>query len=341
MRRDIAKQGGFGLRLTSVVLCMGLAMAVFVSTHYSAQAAEKYPRKAVDIIFPYSAGSGTDLLARLFAEELSKKWGQPVNVVNKPGGNGVIGTHAVMSAPPDGYTLLFDLAPTSSSQIGMKGLPYEVLSRSFIARVSYNAEVIVLAANLPYNSLQQLAEAGRRDPTSMVWGAASGGRGAADLAILQFFEAAGIDSSKTRRVDFTGTSKSISAVAGEHVKLAAASPAAVIPVVSSGKARAIAVTVPKRLSTLPEVPTTREAGFPTVDWTSWQGFSGPIGMPIGVQEILIEALKEILSDPKVIDKLEKNFDASPAFLGPSDFRAFVIDRANQTERLLKLMAKGK
>jgi tripartite-type tricarboxylate transporter receptor subunit TctC len=341
MRKDIVEQGGFRLRLTRIILCVGLAMAVFISTHVSAQEAEKYPRKAVDIIFPYSAGSGTDMLARLFAEELSKKWGQPVNVVNKPGGAGVIGTHAVMSAPPDGYTLLFDLAPTSSSQIGMKGLPYEVLNRSFIARVSYNPEVIVLAGNLPYNSLQQLSEAGRKDPASIVWGAASGGRGAADLAILQFFEAAGIDSSKTRRVDFTGTSKSISALAGEHVKLAAASPAAVIPVVSSGKARAIAVTVPKRISTLPDVPTTREAGFPTVDWTSWQGFSGPPGIPIEVQEIITEALKEILKDPNVIDKIGKRFNAEPAFIGPRDFKAYVIDRANQTQRLLKLMVGGK
>lgn len=341
MEKDERKHVGFGLSMTGMILCVGLSMVIYISTYGNAQGAEKYPARPVDIVVAFAAGSATDYLSRFFAEEMSKRWGQPVNVINKPGGNGVIGTHAVMTARPDGYTVLMDIAPTSSALIGVKGLPYEVSNRTFLALTTTVPEVIILSKSCPWNSLQELAEAGRKDPASIVWGASSGGRGAADLANLQFFEAAGIDVPKTRRVDFTGNATSMNAIAGGHIKLAAAPPATVMPVVTSGKAKALAVTAPKRISLMADVPTTREAGFPTVDNTAWKGFSGPPGIPTHVKEIFVKTVEEILKDPGVIDKLGKRFDAIPIFLGPEAFRAFVYEDGSNIERLLKLLGGGK
>jgi tripartite-type tricarboxylate transporter receptor subunit TctC len=314
---------------------------ILVSIYDDARGAEKYPSKPMDIVVPFAAGAATDYLTRFMAEELSKKWGQPVNVVNKPGGNTVIGTHAVMNAPPDGYTVLADSIGSSSGQVGLKGIPYEVLKRTFIAKAFVVPQVLISPVNAPWQNLKELAEAGRKDPTIVVWGTAAGGRGGSDIVQLQFFEAAGIDVPKARRVDFTGSATAINSLAGGHIKLHSASPGAVSPAVSSGKAKALGVTTPKRTLLLPDCPTTQEAGFPAVDYVFWVGFSGPPGMPMDQREIFAKTIEEILKDPGVVDRLAKKFDSVPAFLGPDAFKTFVQDEANKIERLQKLMSGGK
>jgi len=337
MGRFEVKRRKIRLKAARMILGLGFSMIILVSMYGNAFGAEKYPTAPVEIICPFAAGAATDYLSRFMAEELSKKWGQPVNVVNKVGGNTVIGTHAMMSAAPDGYTILADSTPSSSAQIGLKGLPYEVTKRTFLALAYYVPQVIILSKDAPWNSLQELAEAGRKDPASIVWGAAAGGRGGCDIVQLQFFEIAGIDVPKTRRVDFTGSATAINALSGGHIKLHAASPAAVNPAVSSGKAKAIGVTTPKRTPLLPDVLTTREAGFPTVDYRFWVGFSGPPGLPAHVKEVFVKTVDEILKDPGVVDRLAKRFDAVPSFIGLETFKTFVQDEANKIERLIKLM----
>jgi putative tricarboxylic transport membrane protein len=304
------------------------------------EAAGKYPSGPIDIVVPFNAGAATDTLTRLVAEELSKKWGQPVNVVNKPGGNTVIGTHAVMSAGPDGYTLLADSIGSSSGQIGLKGVPYDVLKRTFIAMSVVVPQVIICSVASPWQSLKDLAEAGKKDPASVVWGSAAAGRGGSDIVQLQLFDAAGIDVPKARRVDFNGSAAAINALAGGHVKLHAASPGAVAPAVQSGKARALGVTTPKRTTLLPDVPTTREAGFPAVDYTYWVGISGPPGMSAADRDAIAKAVQDIVKDPSVVDRLSRRFDAVPAFLGPEPFRKFVTDEAQRIARLERLMTGG-
>jgi len=341
MKKSKNKEEKSRFGISGAILCLAVGMLILVNVPENARGAEKYPTGPVEIICPFAAGAATDMLARFMAEELSKKWGQPVNVVNKTGGNTVIGTHAMMSAAPDGYTLLADSTPSSSAQIGLKGLPYDVSKRTFLAKAYYVPQVIILSKDSPWNSLKELAEAGRKDPASIVWGAAAGGRGGCDIVQLQFFEVAGIDVPKARRVDFTGSATAINSLAGGHIKLHAASPAAVSPAVTSGKAKAVGVTTPKRTNLLPNVPTTKEAGFPTVDYRFWVGFSGPPGLPAHVKEVFVKTVEEILKDPGVVDRLYKRFDAVIAFLGPDAFRASVNDEANKIEHLIKLMTGGK
>ncbi len=337
----VKQSGRARLRIRWITRCLGWVVVILLSTSVTAQSAGNYPSSSVDIIVPFSAGAATDYLMRFVAEELSRRWGQPVNVVNKPGGNTVVGTHAVMTAPPDGYTLLADSIGSSSGQIGMKGLPYDVAKRSFLAMAVVVPQVIICAADSPWRSLKDLADAGRKDPASVIWGTAAGGRGGSDIVQLQFFDATGIDVPRTRRVDFNGSAAAINALAGGHVKLHAASPGAVAPAVQSGKARALAVTTPKRSLLIPDAPTAREAGFPTVDYAYWVGFSAPPGLPATERDVIVKAVEEIMKNPAVVDRLAKRFDATPAFLGPDAFRKFVDDEARRIERLEKLMAGGK
>jgi tripartite-type tricarboxylate transporter receptor subunit TctC len=341
MKKDAGGKAQLTLSNRGIIGCLVVGMLILVNTPGNARGAEKYPASAVDIICPFAAGAATDYLARFMAEELSKRWKQPVNVVNKTGGNTVIGTHAMMTAAPDGYTLFADSIGSSSSQVGLKGLPFDPMKRTFLTMAFVVPQVIISSMNAPWKNLKELAEAGKKDPTCIVWGTAAGGRGGTEIVQLQLFEAAGIDVPKARRVDFNGSAPAINALAGEHINLTCASPAAVYPAVSSGKAKALAVTTPKRTLLIPDCPTTREAGFPGVDYVYWVGFSGPVGLPAHVTEIFTKTVEEILKAPDVVDRLAKRFDGVPAFLGPEAFRGFVQGEANKIERLQKLMVVSK
>ncbi len=337
MERAKDRKGKFRPGMGVIVLYLTIGVVFLVNAPGGARGAEKYPTSSVDIIVPFSAGGSTDLLARFIATELSKRWGQPVNVVNKPGGNGVVGTQAAMAAAPDGYTLFCDGPGSSSALMGLKGLPFDVLNRTYLIRGFAVPMTIISSIKAPWNSLQELADAGRKDPSSVLWGAAAGGRGASDIAFLQYLEVAGIDAPKTRRVEFGGSSAAINALGGEHIKLHSAGPAVVTPIVSAGKAKALGVTSPKRVSMLPNCPTTREAGFPAADYQWWGGLSGPPGLPAHVQEIIVRVVEDILKDPSVVDRLAKNFDSTPAFLGPEAFKGFVQEEGNKIVRLQKFM----
>jgi tripartite-type tricarboxylate transporter receptor subunit TctC len=215
------------------------------------------------------------------------------------------------------------------------------MKRTFLARAFAVPMVLFISMNVPWQNLKDLAEAGKKDPSSIVWGTTAGGRGGGDIAQLQFFEAAGIDVPKTRRVEFTGGAPAINALAGGHIKFHAASPGAVFPAVTGGKAKAIGVSSPKRTPLLPDCPTTREAGFPSIDYVYWVAFSGPPGLPAQVIEVFSHTVEEILKDTAVVDRLAKRLDASPAFLDPQAFRRFVQEEANNVKRLQDLMTGGK
>jgi tripartite-type tricarboxylate transporter receptor subunit TctC len=326
---------------SGMIACLVLGMVILVNISGTARGAAKYPASPINIVVPFAAGAATDHLARFMAEELSKKWGQPVKVVNKPGNNTVIGTQAVMSASPDGYTILADSIGSSSSQMGLKGLSYDPSKRSFLAMAFAVPQVLISSMNAPWRSLKELAEAGRKDPAIIVWGTSAGGRGGSDMVQLQFFDAAGIDVPKTQRIDFDGSTGAIKVLADGQIRLHSAAPAAVYPAISSGKAKAIAVTTPERTPLIPDAPTTREAGFPSVDYIYWVGFSGPPGMPEEVKEIFAKTVEEILKDPQVAERLAKSFNALPAFLSIEAFKGFVQEEANKIERFQKLMTGKK
>ena len=341
MKRDKNRWEKSRVGKGGAILCLAVGMLMLVNGPGSAQGAAKYPTSPVEIICPFAAGAATDYLSRMMADELSKKWRVPVNVVNKVGGNTVIGVNAMMTAKPDGYTLFADSTPSSGSQIGLGGLPYDPMSRTFIARAFYVPQTLICSPDVPWRSLKDLLEAGKKDPASVVWGAAAGGRGGCDIYMLQIFDAGGIDVPKMRRVDFTGSATAINALGGGHIKFHAASPGAVLPVVTAGKARALAISSEKRSHLLPDCPTTRELGFPTADYNFWVGFTGPAGIPEEVIQTVSKTIEEILKDPGMQDRLWQRFSGVPAFLGPEAFKKFVQDEGNSIQRLLKLMTGEK
>ena len=134
----------------------GLMLMVWVSHVCWAADAKipKYPAKSIDTVVPFAPGAGTDLMGRVMAEGLSKKWRYPITVVNKPGGNTIIGTNDVMRASPDGYTILVDSPGSSSMQVGMKDLPYKVEQRTFMVRAAASPMAFIVPSELPLENLE-------------------------------------------------------------------------------------------------------------------------------------------------------------------------------------------
>ncbi len=313
------------------------ALCLFLLVCSVSRAAEvktsKYPTKGIDAIVPFAPGAGTDLMGRVVAEALSKRWKSPVTVVNKPGGNTIIGVNDVMRAASDGYTILIDSPGSSSMQVGMKDLPYKVEARSFLVRAAASPMAFIVPQNSPWKNLKDVVEAAKKDPGSLTW-TSLGGTSGVDLLMRQFFAATGVDVPKTKMVTFPGASPACNAVAGGHVQLGAATAGTILPLVGGGNARCLAVTSPERLKELPDVATTAQQGYRTVDTVYWIGFSGPPGLPGDVIKVWVEAVSTVLKDSDVRAKLAR-VTSVPAFLGPEEFKKFVFGESELVKKLIK------
>jgi tripartite-type tricarboxylate transporter receptor subunit TctC len=271
-------------------------------------------------------------MGRVVAEALARRWKYSVNVVNKPGGNTIIGTNEVMRATPDGYTLLVDSPGSSSMQVDMKDLPYKVEQRTFVVRAAASPMAFIVPQSSPWKTLKDVVEAAKKDPGSLTW-TSLGGASGVDLVMRQFFAAAGIDVPKTKMVTYPGASPACNSVAGGHVQLGAATAGTILPLVSGGSARCIAVTSTERLKELPAVATTGEQGFPSVNTQFWIGFSGPPGLSDYVLKAWTEAVSEVLKTPEVITKLAR-ITSVPAFLGPEEFKHFILEESRVVKELM-------
>lgn len=255
------------------------SIILFAGMLDQANAQKQYPARAISIIVPVQAGGTTDLSTRLTASYLNKKWGVPVNTINKPGGNGVPGCLEVHHAAPDGYTMLAE-APAHSTMLKfvVKDLPFNVMDRTFIAMTFYSPNVLIVKADSPYKNPEDVIADVKKDPENFTW-ASMGGSSTPDIGMRQFFHAAGIDISKTKPVMITGGPSGTSLVAGGHAKLGFQTVAGTLPVIKSGLVRGLAVTSKTRYPDLPDVPTFEELGYPTVNVENWAGISGAPKVP--------------------------------------------------------------
>jgi tripartite-type tricarboxylate transporter receptor subunit TctC len=306
-----------------VILAL-LGFGLFVPIH-EASAQAKYPTRAIELVVAFAPGGGADAVARIMAKHLSTQLGVPVNIVNKAGGNQIPAVLSVLNARPDGYTLLEELNTTSSLQSTVSDLPYKIEDRSFGPMMVEGPMVLAVNGKSPWNSLKDLLDAAKKDPSSFTWGRL-GGTATADLTIMKLLVAGGVDLAKTKPVAFTGAGPSVTAVAGGHIKLASDGAASVIPLKASGDVKALAVTGTKRLASMPEVPTTMEAGFPSVDVITWFGISGPKDLPKNVMDALAAAAEKVVEDPTYAKELGA-VGRYPRFLSPVQMREFVRKEA--------------
>jgi tripartite-type tricarboxylate transporter receptor subunit TctC len=279
-----------------------------------------YPRKPIELVITFAAGGGTDVLARIAAKYLSEELGRPVNVVNKPGGNSIPGVMSVMSAAPDGYTLLFDSPATSSLHALIKNLPYKVDQRTWGPLLATGPFIYAVNAKSKWKSLKDVAAAGQRDPTSIEIGWL-GGKSFTDMTMLELLSVAGIDISKVKKVPFGGSGPAMVALAGGHINLSGGAIGAATALIASGDVRALAVTGDERVPALPNVPSSKEAGV-FVSLTSWNALSGPPGMPEDIVQRLNQAVVKMVKRQDYIKDLAKVGNL-PTYKPPKGMPAFI------------------
>jgi tripartite-type tricarboxylate transporter receptor subunit TctC len=291
---------------------------------YSAE--PRYPTKAIEYVVPLPAGGGTDVAARVIAKAFSKELGVPVIVTNKSGGNQIPGVMSVLSSPPNGYTLLADGSSSSSLHMLIKDCPYKVEERAFVTRIMISPHAYIVNGKSPWKSLQEVIDAVKRDPGSFTW-TWLGGNTTTDFSLIQFFNVAGVDIAKTKRVPYQGSGPGTQAVAGGHVLFGSGGASAMFSLYRSGNIKILAVTGDKRLPMLPEVPCSKEIGLAApLDVMFWIGISGPRGLPKPLVDKLAGVGKKIAEDPQVIKELEA-VGAYPSYMGPEELSKQVFKEA--------------
>jgi tripartite-type tricarboxylate transporter receptor subunit TctC len=297
------------------------------------QAQEKYPIRPIEIIVAYPAGGAGDLMSRIMGDFLKRRWGVPVNVVNKPGGNTVPANVEVNSAKPDGYTILSDGSSTSGMLPGVvKNLPFNVMDRTFISSDCIIPALIFGQTDGIFKNLKDIEISLKRDPESLKWGS-NGGASIGDYAMRQFFKAIGVDVMKTKPILTKGAPEMTILVAGGHIHTGCGSSTSGIVGIRGGTIKGLAVTSKDRNPGLPEVPTAAEQGYPTVNCESWYGPTGPPNMPTYIVEVWDKAIQEMVRDPEVISRWEKVVGVTPSYMNAHSTKEFVMKEMEEVRDL--------
>jgi tripartite-type tricarboxylate transporter receptor subunit TctC len=283
-----------------------------------------YPDRPIEIVVPFVAGGGTDLVARLVADYMGKKWTQPMLVVNKPGGGGVPGARsALKESRPDGYTMLIDIHTISSMLVGaQKTPPLTIADRKYAGRIVRDPMVFAVKADAPWKTFKEFSEWVKGHPAELVW-ASTGPAGPSRYTAFDWMTQIGVDPTKTRMVITPGAADAMAKLAGGHVVLAIHSVAEVQAMRDAGKIKVLAVLSPSRLKGLPDVPTAEEEGVVKgvrVQW--WAAAAFPAATPDPIVKKWEAALSEMTKDPQFLasaQRLNMNID----YLNAADTRAFV------------------
>ncbi len=264
-----------------------------------AHAQTDYPNRPVKIVIPFPVGGLSDSLARLYGKELSDRLGQPFIVESRPGASTNIGAAYVASSPNDGYTLLVTTIATNAlNKWSNRPLSFDPHGFSEIGMLGVNTLYVMVGANSPYRTVQDIVKAAKENPQGLSYG--SFGIGTPNHMLAEMFkQSAGIQ--KLTHVPYKGASdSSIDLMAG---RIDFMIDGATINLAISGKLRALAVTFPKRWPTQPGVPTMAEVGFPDVTISTYFGLAAPPNTPPAILERLNAALRAISSTPDIEKKL--------------------------------------
>jgi tripartite-type tricarboxylate transporter receptor subunit TctC len=301
-----------------------VALAAFALSPAGFALAQSWPAKPVRIVVPFPPGGGADTLARIMGPHLTKAWGQPVVVENKPGASGHIGAESVAQSPPDGYTLL--MASTAAlDEKNVKGFAPVTL-------VSASAYVIVANPKVKANTVKELIGEARAAPGGLSFG--SSGTGAASHLSGELFAAmAGI---RLLHVPYKGTGQAVTDLLAGQIDLMFAPAQTVMPHVHAGKLKALAVTSAKRASTLPNLPTAAESGLPGYEALGWFGLLAPAATPRAILDRVSADANAVLALPEVRERL-LGLGAEPSGSRPEEFAAFIRDDQAKWSKLMNAL----
>jgi tripartite-type tricarboxylate transporter receptor subunit TctC len=303
-----------------LILCVVIAVSFGLLAPERASA-QSYPSRVIKIILPFPPGGPTDVTARMIGDQLSSSLGQPVVVENRPGGaGGTVGAKAVATAEADGYTLLYSApGPLVTAPAIYKNVGYDPV-RAFvpIATVLSSPQLLVVNPTVPVKSMRELVAHAKANPGKISY--VSPGFGTQPHLLGEMLSrTAGID---IVHVPYKGAAPAVTDLLAGQVQMYFENIATLLPHVETGKLRALALADERRHPQLPDVPTTRESGFPTLQATYWTGVLAPAGTPTAVVDRLNAAINDILKSKETAASLAK-LTATPKIGSPADFAAFI------------------
>jgi tripartite-type tricarboxylate transporter receptor subunit TctC len=287
---------------------------------------QAYPVRTVRIIVPAGTG-GPDVVARITAAKLTERMGQTFVVENHPGANGILGADMVARAAPDGYTLMVYSSGLISNKSLYKKLPYDTdTAFAPISNLVDNGGLfITVNPNVPAKTLQELIALAKKPGTHLAYSTPGVGN-TWHVATEVFTHYAGI---KMTHIPYKGGGPAAAALVSGEVQVLLSSPAPVLQHAKNGRARVLAYTAKTRAPSLPDVPTTAEAGLPTFQMDGgWFGMFAPANTPGAIVERLNKEVRAVLADPPTVARL-RGLGVEPAPTTPDEFRKFVQDETRK------------
>jgi tripartite-type tricarboxylate transporter receptor subunit TctC len=305
----------------SAVMLMGLSIPP--------TAAQTWPQRPVRLVVTLGGGSSIDVTSRILAEHLAKKWGQPVVVENRPGGDGVVAITAVISANDDHVLLSAPVSSMTAHPYTVDNMPYELGDLSPIVRLTSAVVVIAVPSSLPVNSIEELAAMARAQPGKLNW---AGTTGALDFLYAGWLKKNNLDMA---RVPYRNPQDAANDLATGRIQVVEASMATLAPRVQAGTVKLLAVTHDTRVPMRPDLPTVAEAGYPELTFNGLGGWFGPRGMSLQLRERIAADAREAADDP-VFEQRLTTLGTLKMLGGPAEF----IKSIDEQRALIAAAAKS-
>jgi tripartite-type tricarboxylate transporter receptor subunit TctC len=280
---------------------------------------QAYPNKPVRLIVPSPAGGNLDFRARQLAQKLSVALGQQIIVDNRPGANGIIGTEIAARAVADGYTLLFGYHTLVMNPYLYSKLPYDA-AKQFVPVAGYNTAWVGLYVNVsvPASTVKELIALAKAKPDELT--CVSVGNGSGQHLSCHLFNM--LTGAKVRVIHYKGLGQAIPDMLGGQITMVFDGLPVPLPLVKSGKLKALAISGPNRAASLPALPTFREAGLPGYEMVFWTGVLAPTGTPQTVIDVINRETNAALKQPDILQSLIDT-GSTPLSGSPADFAAFM------------------
>ena len=317
-----------------IVLMVSLLVIFGIVTSAFSQKKPDFPRKAVTVICPWTAGGGTDVLLRALSKETEKFLGQSITVVNNTGGGGGIGHAAIMNANPDGYTvgmITFEL-----NSLPPQGLiPFTYRDYDPLMRINADPPALTVKKDSPFNSVKDFVAYAKAHPDEIAIGN-SGPGSVWHIAAGLMAQQTGI---KVKYVPFDGAAPAVTSLVGGHIQAVSVSVAEVRAQVDAGNLKILGVMDTKRDPLYPNVPTFREQGIDVTFYT-WRGLALPKKVDPAVKAILSDAFKKAF-DSKEFQEFSKKVGLNLAYQNDKDFAKFLETNAKDVEAVMKTLGLTK
>ena len=315
--------------ITSTLLAISATCSTAQTT------ASAYPQKPIRMIVPFTPGGSTDILARAIGQELTKAWGQSVVIENIAGAGGSIGADKAAKSPADGYTLLMGHIGTLAVNPSLyPKLPYNpVKDFAPVAWVARVPNILVVNPNVPAKNVQELVALAKSKPGQLSYG--SGGNGSAANLATEYFKMQ--TETAILHIPYRGTVPAVTDLMGGQIQILFTGAPAVMGQVKSGQLRALAVSSPKRLDALPELPTVAEAGYKNFEADQWYGVVAPAGTP---RDIVLKLNQQINASLNSAE-LKKRFSTDGAGGKPEKPEAFGKLIVQEIERWRPVITSGR